>query len=1614
MGKTRESGELLSNNLLSADHSSQTVNVGSAITFYGGTTGIVSATSFSGSGASLTGITTSQIAGYSGGGSVAGSDGQIQYNNGGAFGGAAQLYYDDSNNRLGINSSSPQYSLDLGNTGGKTLRIPCNINNGTAIRVGCDNNPDVTLFRVGANSSGTSDNSDYGFSVKYLGTGSGNANAFAILSDNQTGTAQQSVTILQDGKVGILESSPSTSLDVNGTVTATTFSGSGANLSALPALTNSKSIITPTYAGPQTYTVWLAARYNVDWRHYVIDNGNFGSGVSADRTGDITGDDIDININVGDTLILDIATQATLNNAAGPTWIKTATGTGSGNAVTSPTATNNGSSSTNIIWTPTSAGTYYYQNGTRANMWGRIIVSAASTANDIDGDDSFVSGINVNSEGRVTGVVTFNGYRIAGVNNRGIVQINNANNNLSISTTGLLSLGENLNVSGVVTATTFDGNLTGSVSTGDGFGNGVQIGAGNDLYIYETGSDVGINYQRTGTLFIRSDGDTKIDKNGSARFLAHAGGAVDLYYNGSKKIETTTSGIDVTGHTETDTLNVSGVATASSFYTGAEGSAIRVTSNTISGPAEMFIDPAAVGDNTGLVRIKGDLYVDGTTTQINSTTLEIADFIVGIASTATTDSLADGAGIQIGPSGNSFLYDHSNTAFTSSENLNVASGHTYKIAGTDVLSATTLGSAVVNSSLTSVGTLSALSVRDSKANLIVAKDGLTVKSNSDLHTTYDMLQIGAGGALASYSTATATADTQFIHNAYRHSGGTYKYRYADSAARIRMNSPAGAIIFDNAASGSADGDITFSERLRITSAGVLNVPAGIGPQIKFENQHSVTTDAAISTFDDANGVLVCVGSNYSFNSSGAESRYNTSEESCAVVLNRTGDITLKTGGTSATATTRLGISSDGQSTFDKGAPGSANQVIARFQAESSRRLDIVWHDSGSLLGFDLPGSHSYIFKCSGSERLRITSAGKVCINNDTALSDLHVCTAGSSEQDGTFRIGGNGAGVGLVLDYDQSGQTLSRIMANDAYTNSNALLKISVDGDLNTNQLVLKGDGNIGIGTANPSDDLSILADPNSLVIGAKDSTRGNHIFQLLADDAAGNGELRLYKNSASGTHEKTVEIAASGNSYINSGSNFGIGQDNPQSKLQIENAGEQLRLTYPSVASYIHEVKSDGDYAIDKDGTERLRISSDGSVLMGGQSGSFDGGFVNLELRKDSTTVGGSMTLVNDQSANASSTCEIDCYQNYRGAGKIVFGRENANNWQAAAGGGASFLAFHTNNAGTVGERIRIDSTGRVHIGRNTGSGYYASPLLQVHGHQNTPAGAGWMSINSGNDYPSNNENVALLSFVNGANGEAGRIECEAEAAHSGTSSPGRLVFKTTATGSNRAPAEKLRLDNAGRLLLNGGSDVRMEFGTNGTTGTNDRNWVRGSGADLMFNCSNGGKLKWEINGTEVMRLTPKLTVPNVYSGTTTGGGPVYVESDGDLLRYTSSLKYKTDVETIEDARADAILNVRPVWYRSKCENDVKTEGAEKSDWGWYGFIAEEVAEIEPRLVNWATKDAVTQEDGTFKSIERDPADYEAEGVRYDNFVPLLVNLVKRQKTQIEALEKRLTDAGL
>ena len=154
-----------------------------------------------------------------------------------------------------------------------------------------------------------------------------------------------------------------------------------------------------------------------------------------------------------------------------------------------------------------------------------------------------------------------------------------------------------------------------------------------------------------------------------------------------------------------------------------------------------------------------------------------------------------------------------------------------------------------------------LEVRDTKANLIVAKDGLTVKSNSDLATQYDMIQLGAGGALASYSTATATADTQLVHNAYRASSdGNWKRRYQDTAMHLRMNSPANAFRFFNAATGNADTDITWSEKLRIDANGKLQI--GSTTATGYNNFDGIgslnlANNSADGTVDYTQGIVFC-------------------------------------------------------------------------------------------------------------------------------------------------------------------------------------------------------------------------------------------------------------------------------------------------------------------------------------------------------------------------------------------------------------------------------------------------------------------------------------------------------------------------------------------------------------------------------------------------------------------------------------------------------------------------------------------------------------------------------------------------------------------------------------
>ena len=89
-----------------------------------------------------------------------------------------------------------------------------------------------------------------------------------------------------------------------------------------------------------------------------------------------------------------------------------------------------------------------------------------------------------------------------------------------------------------------------------------MFGAGNDLQIYHDGSNSYI--EDTGTGNLRMKGATKVQllaDNNEDMLHAIAGGAVELYYDNSKKLDTTSTGVDVTGTLTSDGLTVDGDVT---------------------------------------------------------------------------------------------------------------------------------------------------------------------------------------------------------------------------------------------------------------------------------------------------------------------------------------------------------------------------------------------------------------------------------------------------------------------------------------------------------------------------------------------------------------------------------------------------------------------------------------------------------------------------------------------------------------------------------------------------------------------------------------------------------------------------------------------------------------------------------------------------------------------------------------------------------------------------------------------------------------------------------------------------------------------------------------------
>jgi len=667
-----------------------------------------------------------------------------------------------------------------------------------------------------------------------------------------------------------------------------------------------------------------------------------------------------------------------------------------------------------------------------------------------------------------------------------------------------------------------------------------------------------------------------------------------------------------------------------------------------------------------------------------------------------------------------------------------------------------------------------------------------------------------------------------------------------------------------------------------------------------------------------------------------------------------------------------------------------------------------------------------------------------------------------------------------------------------------------VDENINIDSNTLKVDGTnnrVGIGTAAPGKLLSLQDSTTpSLALYTGSTIRA----ELKGTSAL--TSLLSYSNSPI-----TFKIGGSAETEalrIDGSGRVGIGESSPAANLEITpgTGAGTLLLNHASGSTTDGalniEVNSSGAFYETRKtgglghiwyaaGVERMRIDSGGRLLVGSST-------VQAHANMDDLQVG-------DGSGNRGITISSGT-SNY---GTLAFGDSTDASGVDRYAGAIEY--YHNNNSMTFltssTSRMTLDSSGRLLVGQSSspssGSGQYAK--IFVAGYAGGSPGGAIISIarDEAATAMSSGDTLGELIFSDNTGGTFASVKGSADAAPGSNDFPGRLTFFTTADGAssqtermridssgvvkltqagnnprfgsieasgdafklkafsgnsshnaemqfftgNNSPAERMRIDSSGRLLVGTSSaqttptdsrfqvsgtgfatssirQTRFESGTSGPSiilaharGSEASNQSLANGDELGkirfhghdgtdFN-SLGAEIIGEVDGTpgsddmpgrllfrttadgassptERMRINSsgEISAQGIYDTTSSGAANVYVHPTNYILhRSTSSIKYKKDVETLQDAYADAILECRPVWYKSKCAND-------NPDWGHWGFIAEEVEQIDPRLCHFGV-----DENG----------DQVVESVQYDRFVPHLLSLIKRQQTAIETLETKV-----
>jgi hypothetical protein len=260
----------------------------------------------------------------------------------------------------------------------------------------------------------------------------------------------------------------------------------------------------------------------------------------------------------------------------------------------------------------------------------------------------------------------------------------------------------------------------------------------------------------------------------------------------------------------------------------------------------VFTFANTLDDGSGNMIVTGDLTVNGTTTTINSTTLTVDDKNIELGSVATpTDATAEGGGITLRGAPDKTIKWGTTVGWTSSEDFNLAPGKIFKVNNVGVISSNSLGSGVVSSSLTSLGTITTLNAGTGTftPNTSGVSTGLNVV-NGDI-TTYR-----AGGTTGViYLTNSGTKYLYYDGTNYVLNGAPVVASNITAAGNV-SGSSASTTVLNQAGTFPTANDQDFNN---ITTPGFWNITWG---------NYSGTLNAPVNAVNSYGTLIVVVGQDF--------------------------------------------------------------------------------------------------------------------------------------------------------------------------------------------------------------------------------------------------------------------------------------------------------------------------------------------------------------------------------------------------------------------------------------------------------------------------------------------------------------------------------------------------------------------------------------------------------------------------------------------------------------------------------------------------------------------------------------------------------------------------------